>query len=80
VQVDLCLWSVMAIESQLEIADLQVRLRHVEQQTPELAKNEEVAVLALKVAQRTLDTSKKRAFQGEVLCQDAEEDLIKLEA
>jgi hypothetical protein len=80
VQVDLCLRLITATESENEIADLQRRVRHAEQQIPELARKEELAVAALKVAQGTLDTSKKRAFQGEVLCQDAEEDLIKLEA
>jgi hypothetical protein len=44
-----------------------------------LTSKEEVAVAALRMATGTLDTSKKRAVQGEVLCQETEEDLIKLE-
>jgi hypothetical protein len=44
-----------------------------------LTSKKEVAVAALKVAMGILDTSKKRAVQGEVLCQETKEDLVKLE-
>jgi hypothetical protein len=44
-----------------------------------LTTKQDAAVAALKVAMGTLDTSKKRAIQGEALCKDTKEDLLKLE-
>jgi outer membrane protein TolC len=65
--------------SESEIGEWQIRLQRAERQLQDLTSNEEVAIVALKVATRTLDSSKKRAVQGEVLCQETEEDLVKLE-
>jgi hypothetical protein len=65
--------------SESEIGKWQNWLQRAKRQLPDLTSKEEVAVAALKVATGTLDSSKKRAVQGEVLCQETEEDLVKLE-
>jgi hypothetical protein len=51
----------MVTKSQSEIVEWQVRLRGTEQQIPDLAKKEEAALAALRVAQGTLNMSKKKA-------------------
>jgi hypothetical protein len=66
-QVNLCLRSVTIAESEVEIVDWQVWLRHAERQFSKLTSKEEVAVTTLKVTMETLDMS-KRGLSKEKFC------------